>query len=131
MSGKNKKLVATLQHKRIFLSPGLHYIGQVHENSLLRVVFDQITEGQLEFQKLNQHFDTIQIGLGDEKREYTFLSGKNEMKTHLIKQFPAEEEAIEAFFKIMKVYISGGHTLESSLCPNQILSFFFNSTDFS
>lgn len=84
-------------------SPGLHYIGQLHENSLLRIAFDQLSEGQLEFQQLNQHFDTIQIGLGDDKREYTILSGKTEMKAHLMKQFPDDTEAIETFFKIMKV----------------------------
>uniref|UniRef100_A0A8C2XHN1 Si:ch1073-13h15.3 n=1 Tax=Cyclopterus lumpus TaxID=8103 RepID=A0A8C2XHN1_CYCLU len=82
---------------------GLHYIGQVHENSLLRIAFDQLSEGQLEFQKLHRHFDTIQIGLGDDKREYTIFSGKTEMKAHLMKQFPDDTEAIETFFKIMKV----------------------------
>lgn len=86
-------------------SPGLHYIGQLHENSLLRIAFDQISEGQLEFQKLNQHFDTILIGQGDEKKEYTVYSGKTEMKPHLMKQFPNDTEAIETFFKIMKVLV--------------------------
>jgi len=87
----------------LFPSSGLHYIGQVHENSLLRIAFDQISEGQLEFQKLNQHFDTIVIGEGEEKREYTIFSGKTEMKAHLMKQFPDDTEAIETFFNIMKV----------------------------
>ncbi|MEQ2225140.1 hypothetical protein ILYODFUR_014502 [Ilyodon furcidens] len=90
---------------------GLHYIGQVHENSLLRIAFDQITEGQLEFQELEPHFDTIQIGLGDQKREYTIFSGKHEMKAHLMKQFPNETEAIETFFKIMKVSAKKTHYL--------------------
>ncbi|XP_076008262.1 inactive all-trans-retinol 13,14-reductase-like [Genypterus blacodes] len=82
---------------------GLHYIGQVHENSMLRVIFDQISDYQLEFKELEQHFDTIQIGMGEEKREYTMLSGKTVMKTHLMRQFPYDTEAIEAFFKIMKM----------------------------
>lgn len=69
----------------------------------MRIAFDQISEGQLEFQQLPQHFDTIQIGLGEELREYTMLSGKTEMKEHLLKQFPDDTEAIEEFFKIMKV----------------------------
>uniref|UniRef100_A0A671YKZ0 Si:ch1073-13h15.3 n=1 Tax=Sparus aurata TaxID=8175 RepID=A0A671YKZ0_SPAAU len=85
---------------------GLHYIGQVHENSLLRIAFDQISEGQLEFQELKQHFDTIQIGVGDDKRDYTIFSGKTEMKAHLLKQFPDDTEAIETFFKIMKVLLT-------------------------
>lgn len=87
------------------LSSGLHYIGQVHENSLLRIAFDQITEGQLEFQELEPHVDTVQIGSGDEKREYKIFTGKHEMKARLTEQFPNETEAIEKFFKIMKVLI--------------------------
>lgn len=57
----------------------------------------------MEFQELNPHFDTIQIGQGEDKREYTIVSGKTEMKSHLLKQFPDDAEAIETFFKIMKV----------------------------
>ncbi|XP_028333042.1 inactive all-trans-retinol 13,14-reductase [Gouania willdenowi] len=90
---------------------GLHYIGQVHENSLLRIAFDQITEGQLEFQELNQHFDTIQIGTGSEKRDYTILSGKTEMKAHLLKQFPNDTKAIETFFNLMKISAKKTHYL--------------------
>lgn len=84
-------------------SPGLHYIGQLHENSLLRIAFDQISEGQLEFQKLQQHFDTIRIGLGEQQREYTIRSGKAEMEEHLLKQFPEDAAAVREFFRIMKV----------------------------
>lgn len=78
-------------------------MGQLHENSLLRIAFDQISEGQVEFRQLHQHFDTIRIGLSEEMREYTILSGKSEMKEHLAKQFPDDTEAIEKFFQIMKV----------------------------
>ncbi|CAL1599926.1 unnamed protein product [Knipowitschia caucasica] len=90
---------------------GLHYIGQLHENSLLRIAFDQISEGQLEFQELNQHFDTIQIGEGTDLREYTIFSGKTTMKSHLIKQFPDDKEAIETFFNIMKICAKKTHYL--------------------
>ncbi|XP_075896603.1 inactive all-trans-retinol 13,14-reductase [Nelusetta ayraudi] len=90
---------------------GLHYIGQLHENSLLRIAFDQLSEGQLEFQQLKQHFDTIHIGLDDHKREYTILSGKTDMKNHLMKQFPEDTEAIETFFKIMKISAKKTHYL--------------------
>ncbi|XP_034050553.1 inactive all-trans-retinol 13,14-reductase [Thalassophryne amazonica] len=103
---------------------GLHYIGQLHENSLLRIAFDQISEGQLEFQELNQHFDTIQIGLGEEKREYTIFSGKTEMKTHLMKQFPNDTQAIEAFFKIMKVCAKKTHYLAMLKLIPQWMSLF-------
>ncbi|XP_037320126.2 inactive all-trans-retinol 13,14-reductase [Pungitius pungitius] len=107
---------------------GLHYIGQVHENSLLRIAFDQISEGQLEFQELKQHFDTIQIGLGHEKREYTIFSGKSEMKAHLMKQFPDDTQAIEAFFEIMKVSAKKTHYLATlKLIPQWVSLFLLKS----
>ncbi|KAK1881799.1 Inactive all-trans-retinol 1314-reductase [Dissostichus eleginoides] len=107
---------------------GLHYIGQVHENSLLRIAFDQISEGQLEFQKLNQHFDTIMIGQGEEKREYTIFSGKTEMKAHLMKQFPDDTEAIETFFNIMKVSAKKTHYLATlKLIPQWVSLFILKS----
>ncbi|KAI9541190.1 hypothetical protein NQZ68_032973 [Dissostichus eleginoides] len=107
---------------------GLHYIGQVHENSLLRIAFDQISEGQLEFQELNQHFDTIMIGQGEEKREYTIFSGKTEMKAHLMKQFPDDTEAIETFFNIMKVSAKKTHYLATlKLIPQWVSLFILKS----
>ncbi|KAK0142710.1 putative all-trans-retinol 13,14-reductase [Merluccius polli] len=107
---------------------GLHYIGQVHENSLLRIAFDQITEGQLEFQELDKHFDTIQIGLGEEKHEYTIFTGKTEMEAHLKKQFPDDTAAIEAFFKIMKVSAKKTHYLATLKLIPQWVSLFLLKT---
>ncbi|XP_031615996.1 inactive all-trans-retinol 13,14-reductase [Oreochromis aureus] len=107
---------------------GLHYIGQLHENSLLRIAFDQISEGQLEFHQLDQHFDTIQIGLGNEKREYTIYSGKTEMKAHLMKQFPDDTEAIDKFFKIMKISAKKTHYLATlKLIPQWVSLFLLKS----
>jgi len=82
---------------------GPNHIGQLHENGLFRIIFDQISEGQLEFQQLEEHVDTIQIGEGEEMREYTILSGKTQMEAHLKKQFPDDEDAVETLFKVMKV----------------------------
>lgn len=107
---------------------GLHYIGQLHENSLLRIAFDQITEGQLEFVELDQHFDTIQIGEGEEKREYTIFTGKTEMEAHLKKQFPDDHAAIETFFKIMKVSAKKTHYLATlKLIPQWVALFLLKS----
>lgn len=48
--------------------PGIHYLGQLHENSLLKVALDQITEGQLQFTQLEEHFDTLLLGPPDQRR---------------------------------------------------------------
>uniref|UniRef100_A0AAZ3P2D8 Si:ch1073-13h15.3 n=1 Tax=Oncorhynchus tshawytscha TaxID=74940 RepID=A0AAZ3P2D8_ONCTS len=97
-------------------------------SSLLRIVFDQITEGQLEFVELDQHFDTIQIGEGEDKREYTILSGKTELEAHLKNQFPDGVTAIETFFKIMKVSAKKTNDLASlKLIPQWLALFLLKS----
>uniref|UniRef100_A0A3Q2TMG1 Putative all-trans-retinol 13,14-reductase n=1 Tax=Fundulus heteroclitus TaxID=8078 RepID=A0A3Q2TMG1_FUNHE len=87
----------TFQNKGFEFDVGIHYLGQLHENSLLKVALDQITEGQLQFVKLEQHYDTILLG-----QEYHIHAGKTEMAVCLKKQFPEEEEAIDKFMKLMK-----------------------------
>nr|XP_055032789.1 inactive all-trans-retinol 13,14-reductase [Misgurnus anguillicaudatus] len=85
---------------------GLHYIGQLHENSLFKVAMDQITEGQLEFVEIDQRFDHLVIGAGEERRDYSIYTGKTEMEQHLKKQFPEDVKAVEKFFKLMKIAAS-------------------------
>ncbi|XP_071060261.1 all-trans-retinol 13,14-reductase-like [Pseudochaenichthys georgianus] len=93
----------TFQNKGFEFDVGIHYLGQLHEGSLLRVALDQITEGQLQFTKLEQHFDTLILGQNDQRREYHIHSGKTEMAESLKKQFPGEEEAIDEFMRLMKL----------------------------
>ncbi|CAL8316636.1 unnamed protein product [Arctogadus glacialis] len=82
---------------------GIHYLGQLHENSLLRVALDQLTEGQLHFSRLEEHFDTVMLGEPHQRREYHIHSGKTGMKDCLKKQFPGEEKAIDEFMRLMKL----------------------------
>ncbi|XP_036413573.1 inactive all-trans-retinol 13,14-reductase-like [Colossoma macropomum] len=88
-----------------------HYIGQLHENSLLKIALDQITDGQLQFAELDPHMDTVVIGKGDRRKEYTIYTGKRQMEAHLKKQFPNDTRAIEEFFKIMKICSKKIHLL--------------------
>ncbi|MBN3305451.1 RETST reductase, partial [Amia calva] len=90
---------------------GLHYLGQLHENSLLRIAVDQITEGQLQFAQLEQHFDTIVIGDKQNSRHYHIHSGKTEMAENLKRQFPEDTEAIDKFMTLMKVAARKTHYL--------------------
>ncbi|XP_012693600.2 inactive all-trans-retinol 13,14-reductase [Clupea harengus] len=118
----------TFVEKGFEFDVGLHYVGQLHENSLIRIAFDQITEGQLEFVTLDQHFDTIHIGLGKEHREYSIYTGKTEMEAHLKKQFPDDTEAVEKFFKVMKVCARKTHYLASlKLIPRWLALFLLKS----
>ncbi|XP_064172449.1 inactive all-trans-retinol 13,14-reductase-like [Anguilla rostrata] len=82
---------------------GIHYLGQLHENSMLRVALDQISEGQLDFVELEQHFDTVVIGEGEERRDYLIHAGKAEMGRSLRRQFPDDTEAVDQLMKLVKV----------------------------
>uniref|UniRef100_A0A671UP88 Amine oxidase domain-containing protein n=1 Tax=Sparus aurata TaxID=8175 RepID=A0A671UP88_SPAAU len=95
----------TFQNKGFEFDVGIHYLGQLHENSLLRVALDQITEGQLQFTRLEQHFDSLLLGQPDQRREYHIHAGKTEMAASLKNQFPGEEKAIDEFMRLMKTPI--------------------------
>ncbi|MBN3305468.1 RETST reductase, partial [Amia calva] len=82
---------------------GIHYLGQLHENSLLRIVMDQITEGQLQFAPLEQHYDTVILGDKQNSRRYHIHSGKTEMAESLKRQFPEDTEAIDELMRLMKL----------------------------
>lgn len=87
----------------IFLS-GFHYIGQLHENSFLKVALDLITDGQVHFAEQGSHVDTVVIGTETLRKEYTIYNGKKQMEAHLKKQFPNDTKAVAELFKIMKVF---------------------------
>ncbi|KAM6904656.1 all-trans-retinol 13,14-reductase-like [Xenentodon cancila] len=93
----------TFQNKGFEFDVGIHYLGQLHENSLLKVALDQITEGQLQFAKLEEHYDTLLLGQPEQRREYHIHAGKTEMAASLRKQFPGEEKAIDEFMRLIKL----------------------------
>ncbi|KAI5617644.1 putative all-trans-retinol 13,14-reductase, partial [Silurus asotus] len=118
----------TFTEKGFEFDVGLHYIGQLHENSLFKIIMDQLTEGQLQFKELDQHFDTVVIGRGEEIRKYSIHSGKTEMEEHLKKQFPDDAKAVEEYFKIMKISARKTHYLASlKLIPQWLALFLLKS----
>lgn len=78
---------------------GIHYVGQLHEGSLLRVALDQLTDGQLCWHRLPDPYDEVTLG----PQRYQLRSGKVAFVTALEEQFPAEKAAIREFMKLTKV----------------------------
>ena len=64
---------------------------------------DQISEGQIEWEKLEDEFDVVSIGYGDDNRRYEVCEGIEQWKKKLKKQFPDEEAGIDEFFKLVKL----------------------------
>lgn len=80
------------------------------------MVLDQITEGQLQFAPLEQHYDSLVIGQGEDRREYHLLSGKTEMRECLRRQFPKDTEAVDELMRLVKVFSACG-CVSSRLVP--------------
>ncbi|XP_061080908.1 all-trans-retinol 13,14-reductase-like [Conger conger] len=93
----------TFENEGFEFDVGIHYLGQLHEHSLLRVALDQLSEGQLSFAPLEQHYDTLVLGLGHARRQYHLHSGKTKMAASLRSQFPNDTQAVDQFLKLMKV----------------------------
>lgn len=95
---------------------GVHYIGDVGSpRTLARRLFDFVSDNQLQWAPMDDHFD--RIFLGDE--HYDLVAGKPAYRDALVEAFPEEEEAIDTYLVYMHSIKSGIrlHTLRKVL-PN-------------
>ncbi|XP_071950182.1 all-trans-retinol 13,14-reductase-like [Antedon mediterranea] len=82
---------------------GIHYVGEMENNTLTQIYVDQITDGKLEFTKIDQNFDTLVLGKGENQRSYKLECGSREIyRQGLLKCFPDEKKAIDKYMKLLK-----------------------------
>jgi all-trans-retinol 13,14-reductase len=73
---------------------GLHYMGEVHRPGAgLRKIFDYISGGKLEWQRMPDVYNRIVIG----DRTYAYPSGATNFKKQMKEYFPAESQAIDRY----------------------------------
>ncbi|XP_075631301.1 LOW QUALITY PROTEIN: all-trans-retinol 13,14-reductase-like [Balearica regulorum gibbericeps] len=89
----------TFQERGTEFDVGIHYVGQMHEGSMLRVALDQLTDGQLCWQRLPDPYDEVCLG----PRRYQLRAGKAAFAAALEEQFPAERAAIGEFMRLSKM----------------------------
>ena len=69
---------------------GLHYVGEVNrQGSVLRRLFDYVTDGELEWADMGEVYDKICFG----EREFPFRKGTDNFKAELKRQFRSPEDA--------------------------------------
>lgn len=74
---------------------GLHYVGGVAPGSQGRQLFDFITGGKVEWQKLPEHFDKfVYPDVG-----FSVPSNPNQSLQALIEKFPAEKTGLKRYFR--------------------------------
>jgi all-trans-retinol 13,14-reductase len=78
---------------------GVHYVGQVHKpNSILRKIFDYVSDGQLKWAPMDMLYDRAIIA-GD---VYDFEAGVENQIAMLLKSFPDEEKAVRAYYQLVQ-----------------------------
>ena len=77
---------------------GVHYIGDVHKpHHTLRRIFDVISDGKLEWAKMDPVYDRVIIG----DRRVDFVAGREKLAASLKAHFPGEAPAIDAYLDLI------------------------------
>lgn len=77
---------------------GVHYIGEVHKPwSMIRRVFDVISDGKLEWAPMDALYDHIVIG----GKSFHYYAGREEFKQEMKFHFPDEAEAIDTYVEML------------------------------
>ena len=77
---------------------GIHYIGEVSRpNSIIKRLFDYITDGELKWADIGDVYDKIIIG----DKHYNYVKGVQNFKTQMAEYFPEEKEAIKKFVNLV------------------------------
>jgi all-trans-retinol 13,14-reductase len=82
---------------------GIHYIGEMRNNTVTRLLVEQITEGQLQWVDLIDEFDVVALGEPGKQQFYPFVAGGREAwKKGMLKHFPNEEEVLDKYLELLK-----------------------------
>lgn len=77
---------------------GVHYIGEVHKPwSMIRRVFDVISDGELQWAPMDELYDHVVIG----GKSYHYYAGREEFKQEMKFHFPDEAEAIDTYVEML------------------------------
>ena len=77
---------------------GIHYIGEVQRpNSVLRKLFDYVSDKQLHWDDMGDVYDRIILG----EKHYDFVKGVDNFKSQMIKYFPDEKLAIDKYVDLI------------------------------
>lgn len=77
---------------------GIHYIGEVQRpKSVIKLLFDYISNGELEWADMGDVYDKIIIG----DKTYDLVKGVENFKNKMLEYFPNEEKAINDYVNLV------------------------------
>ncbi len=77
---------------------GVHYIGDVQRGTMLRALFNDITDGRLDWADMGQVYDRIVLG----EERFDLPAGREPLRRRLKERFPAESDAIDAYLALVR-----------------------------
>ena len=81
---------------------GVHYIGDVAPGSGLRRIFDDVSDGRIEWADMGPVYDRVIID-GD---VYDLPKGRRNLRAMLLARFPGEDAAIDGYFAAVRSAMS-------------------------
>ncbi|MEQ2232018.1 hypothetical protein ILYODFUR_006767, partial [Ilyodon furcidens] len=118
----------TFTEKGFEFDVGIHYIGELLEHKPFRCMLDQMTNGQLQWEKLENPFDHVVLGPPENRRSYPIYSGSTRFCEELKKRFPGEEKVIDEYLKLVKKTGRGVWFLALlKLCPLPLAKFLIHT----
>tara|TARA_B100000787_G_scaffold31421_1_gene21180 strand:+ start:11095 stop:12681 length:1587 start_codon:yes stop_codon:yes gene_type:complete len=100
---------------------GIHYIGEVQRpNSVIKKLFDYISDAQLKWADMGKVYDKIIIG----NKEYNFVKGTQNFKDQLVEYFPDEKEAIDNYVELIFEAIKTSQKFYINKALPSIMNFF-------
>ncbi|MCP3098451.1 NAD(P)/FAD-dependent oxidoreductase [Myxococcus sp. K15C18031901] len=89
----------TFQRKGYEWDVGLHYLGRLHDpDAPLRRVFDYVTDGALEWARLDRVHDRLVF----EDRSYDLVAGAEAFQETLVRAFPSERKALTTYVSLLR-----------------------------
>lgn len=77
---------------------GVHYVGEVHRpGSVMRRIFDVVSEGRLQWAPMDAHYDRIVIG----DKTYDYVAGRAGFIAEMTQHFPADGAAIRRYVELI------------------------------
>ncbi len=76
---------------------GVHYIGEVGAPTRSRKMFDYLSGGKLKWAPMDPEYDRFYIG----DKIFSAIAGKQAFRDNLVRQFPQQEGAIDAYLKLL------------------------------
>lgn len=89
---------------------GVHYIGDLAPGSPTRRLFDEISDGRIEWADMGDVYDRVIIG----DDVYDLPKGRRNLRDSLVSWFPDEEAAIDGYFEAVRSAASASAPFQAS-----------------